>query len=144
VIKLIGFQSKIYCLNLFCQHAPQTYKGFAKIFMSLTTIYKYNIDILINIIKNNPNKPRLLKPITTIEKRIYGTIYNSLYAIEKSKSNFTRIYSLKNITWSYNFINKRNAIKDIIKNGLQIVIIRATKKKKTRLVNYKIRIIQQI
>lgn len=75
MIKLIGFQSKIYCLNLFSQHAPQTYKGFAKFFMSLTTIYKYNIDILINIIKNNPNKPRLLKPITTIEKKnLWDTI----------------------------------------------------------------------
>jgi len=128
VIKLIGFQST--CLNLFSHNAPQTYKDFAKIFISLITIYRYNIDISIYILKNNPNRPRLLKPITTIEKRIYGTIYNSLYAIEKSKSNFTRIYSLKNITWSYNFINKRNAIKDIIKNGLQIVIPRATKKKK--------------
>jgi hypothetical protein len=35
---------------------------------------------------------------------------------------------------------KRNDIKDIIKNGLQIVILRAKKKKKTGLVNYRIRI----
>ena len=34
----------------------QTYRDFTKIFMSLTTIYKYNIDILMNILKNNFNK----------------------------------------------------------------------------------------
>lgn len=93
--------------------------------MSLTTIYKYNIDILMNILKNNFNK----KINNNHKKKEFMGQYITLCRPQKkSKSNFTRACSLKNITQSYYFTNKRNARKDIIKNGLPIMILRATKK----------------